>query len=84
MGGHLMTDFFPIKSVDHVHLYVGNAKQAMHYFMKGFGFTPVAYSGLETKNRTQTSYVLKQKGIRLVLTSPLTPGHPLNEFLKLH
>lgn len=79
-----MQDFFPVKKVDYIEFYVGNAKQAMHFFMKGFGFTPVAYSGLETKNRETTSYVLKQKGIRILVSSTLTPEHPIADYIKLH
>lgn len=79
-----MHDFFPIKKVDYIEMYVSNAKQAMHYFAKAFGFKPIAYSGLETKNREFTSYVLKQKNITLVLSSPLHPDHPIAEFVKLH
>jgi len=52
-------DFLQIKSVDHVHFYVGNAKHAMYYWWKAFGFKPVAYSGLETGNRDFASYVLE-------------------------
>ena len=44
-------DFLQIKSIDHVQFHVGNAKHAMYFWWKGFGFTPVAYSGLETGNR---------------------------------
>ncbi|MCL4253397.1 MAG: hypothetical protein KJ043_06425, partial [Anaerolineae bacterium] len=52
-------DFLKINSVDHVHFWVGNAKQAMYYWWKGFGFKPIAYSGLETGNRRFASYVLE-------------------------
>lgn len=79
-----MEDFFPIKRIDYIEMYVGNAKQAMHYFAKGFGFKPIAYSGLETKNRNNTSFVLKQKGVRLVLTATLSPDNPIAEFVKVH
>ncbi|WP_202078347.1 4-hydroxyphenylpyruvate dioxygenase [Caldalkalibacillus salinus] len=79
-----MQDFFPIKKIDYIEMYVGNSKQAMHYFAKAFGFKPVAYSGLETQNREFTSYVLKQKAIRLVLSSTLTPDHAIADFVKLH
>lgn len=79
-----MEDIFPIKKVDYIEIYTGNAKQAMHFFAKGFGFTPVAYSGLETQNRERSSYVLKQKGMRLVLSSSLTPDNPIADFVKLH
>ena len=50
-------DFLQIKAIDHVHFYVGNAKHAMYYWWKAFGFKPVAYSGLETGNREFASYV---------------------------
>jgi 4-hydroxyphenylpyruvate dioxygenase len=79
-----MQDIFPIKKVDYIEMYVGNAKQAMHFFMKGFGFKPIAYSGLETGNRDRVSYVLKQKNIRLVLSSALNSTHEISDFLTLH
>ncbi len=77
-------DFLPIKAVDHVEFYVGNAKQAAHFYRTGFGFTPVAYSGLETKNRETASYVLEQGKIRLVLTAALGPDHPIARHAHLH
>ena len=67
-------DFLQIKSIDHVHLWVGNAKQAMYYWWKGFGFKPVAYSGLETGNRQFASYVLESGQVRLVLSAPYGPS----------
>lgn len=66
-------DFLQIKSVDHVHFYVGNAKHAMYFWWKAFGFTPVAYSGLETGNRDFASYVLQSGQIRLVVSAPYGP-----------
>lgn len=79
-----MTDFLPLKNVDHVELYVGNAKQAAFYYENAFGFTPVAYSGLETGNRTTTSYVMQQGNIRLVLTAAMTPDSPIARHHTLH
>lgn len=67
-------DFLNLKSVDHIHLWVGNAKQAMYYWWKGFGFQPVAYSGLETGNRQFASYVLVSGQIRLVVSAPYSPS----------
>jgi 4-hydroxyphenylpyruvate dioxygenase len=64
----------PLLGVDHVELYVGNATQAAHYYEKAFGFSEVAYSGLETGVRDRASHVLEQGRVRLVLTSPLRPG----------
>lgn len=77
-------DFLPIKGMDHVEFYVGNAKQAAHYYRTGFGFTQTAYSGLETGNRQTASYVMEQGKIRLVLTTALTPDHPVSRHCYLH
>jgi len=77
-------DFLQIKSVDHLHLYVGNTKQAMYYWWKGFGFTPVAYSGLETGNREFASYVLCSGTIRLVISASYGPSSPLAAHHMLH
>ena len=70
-----MRDFCPIKRVDHLELFVGNAKQAAVYYATCLGFSPVAYRGLETGCRSAASHVLTQGDIRLVLTSALTPDH---------
>jgi len=67
-------DFLQIKAVDHVHFYVGNAKHAMYYWWKAYGFTPVAYSGLETGNRDFASYVLESGQARFVVSAPYTPS----------
>lgn len=77
-------DFLQITSVDHVHFYVGNAKHAMYYWWKGFGFTPIAYSGLETGNREFASYVLQSGQIRLVVSAPYGPSSPLAAHHMLH
>jgi 4-hydroxyphenylpyruvate dioxygenase len=63
---------------------VGNAKHAMYYWWKGFGFTPVAYSGLETGNRDYASYVLQSGQIRFVLSAPYSPSSPLAAHHMLH
>ncbi|MFM8323197.1 MAG: 4-hydroxyphenylpyruvate dioxygenase [Chloroflexota bacterium] len=67
-------DFLQIKSIDHVHFWVGNAKHAMYYWWKGFGFQPVAYSGLETGNRQFASYVLQSGQIRFVVSAAYGPS----------
>lgn len=66
-------DFLQIKSIDHVHFYVGNAKHAMFYWWKAYGFKPVAYSGLETGNRDFASYVLESGQARFVVSAPYGP-----------
>ena len=77
-------DFLPINGTDHVELYVGNAKQAAHFYKTAFGFQDFAYSGLETGNRDKTSYVLKQGKIVLVLSTPLNSKNPMNAHLAKH
>ncbi|MGH2606124.1 MAG: VOC family protein, partial [Anaerolineales bacterium] len=66
-------DFLQIKSIDHLHFWVGNAKHAMHFWWKAFGFKPVAYSGLETGNRRFASYVLESGKIRFVVSAAYGP-----------
>lgn len=66
-------DFLPLLGTDYVELYVGNAKQAAHFYKTAFGFQSLAYAGLETGLKDRTSYVLVQDKIRLVLTTPM-PG----------
>ncbi len=78
------TDFFPIQDWDYVEFYVGNAKQAMHYFTKTLGFEAYAYAGLETGSREKVSYVLKQNHVRFVLSGALTPKHPIARFVQEH
>lgn len=77
-------DFLPLKGTDYVELYVGNAKQAAHYYKSAFGFQSLAYAGLETGLTDRVSYVVRQDKITLVLTSPLQPGGPINEHLNEH
>ena len=77
-------DFLPLLGTDYVELYVGNAKQAAHYYMSAWGFQPLAYAGLETGLKDRVSYVLQQDKIRLVLTSPLKPGGEINAHINSH
>jgi 4-hydroxyphenylpyruvate dioxygenase len=77
-------DFLPINGTDYVEFYVGNAKQAAHYYQSAFGFQPLAYAGLETGLKDRTSYVLQQGKIRFVLTSALHPESYIGEHQRLH
>jgi 4-hydroxyphenylpyruvate dioxygenase len=77
-------DFLQIKAIDHLHFYVGNAKQAMYWWWKAFGFKPVAYSGLETGNRQFASYVLESGKIRFVVSAAYTPTHEIAAHHLLH
>lgn len=77
-------DFLPILGTDYVEFYVGNAKQAAHYYKTAFGFQSEAYAGLETGVRDRASYVIKQDKIRLVLTTALNSESPIGEHVKKH
>ncbi len=77
-------DFLPLDGIDHVEFWVGNARQASAYFRALWGFTPVAFAGLESGVRDRASYVLQQHDIRLVLTAPLTPDGEIADHVRLH
>ncbi len=77
-------DFLPLNGTDYVELYVGNAKQAAHFYKTAFGFQSLAYSGLETGRKDSCSYVLVQDKIRLVLTTPFDPGSEITKHLAKH
>ena len=79
-----MEDFFPVRDVDHLEFYVGNAKQSSYYLARAFGFKIVAYSGLETGNREKVSYVLVQKNMRFVVSGALGSDNRIAEFVKTH
>jgi 4-hydroxyphenylpyruvate dioxygenase len=79
-----MNDFLPINGTDYVEFYVGNAKQAAHYYQTAFGFQPLAYKGLETGDKEKSSYAVVQDKIRFVFTTSLVPDSPVSEHVKLH
>jgi 4-hydroxyphenylpyruvate dioxygenase len=65
----------PLRAVDHVRFFVGNARQSAYFYRNAFGFDVIAYAGLETKTRHEAGYVLRQGDIIFVLASPLGPAH---------
>lgn len=77
-------DFLPLDGIDHVEFWVGNARQAAAYYRALWGFTPVAFSGLETKVRDRASYVMVQNDIRFVFTAPLTPDGEIADHVRAH
>ncbi len=77
-------DPVPLKAVHHVEFWVGNAKQASYYYRKAFGFSQIAYSGLETGNREKASYVLAQGKVRLVFSTPLNEDNEMSNHIKKH
>src|ERR671938_1892002 len=77
-------DVFPINGTDYIEFYVGNAKQAAHYYQSAFGFQLVGYRGPETGTRDRASYLLQQNKIRLVLTSALGPEGEIAQHVHKH
>jgi 4-hydroxyphenylpyruvate dioxygenase len=77
-------DVFPINGTDYVEFYVGNAKQAAHYYQAAFGFQWAGYRGPETGVRDRVTYLLTQGKIRLLLTSPLGPDGPIADHVRKH
>ncbi|MFN5359760.1 MAG: 4-hydroxyphenylpyruvate dioxygenase family protein, partial [Bacteroidota bacterium] len=77
-------DFLPLAGTDYIELYVGNAKQAAHYYKTAFGYQELAYSGPETGEKEKVSYVLRQNKVTMVLTTPLRPTSAIAEHVHLH
>ena len=69
----IQTDFLPLNGTDYIEFYVGNAKQAAHYYRSAFGMKLVAYRGPETGTRDRASYLVQQNKIRFVLTTSIRP-----------
>src|SRR5581483_5970356 len=74
----------PLRKIDHVRFFVGNARQSAYFYRNAFGFDVVAYAGLETRVRHEAGYVLKQGQITFVLVSPLSAQHPESRRLIQH
>ena len=77
-------DFLPLLGTDYIEFYVGNAKQAAHFYKTAFGFQSLAYAGLETGLKDRVSYVLKQDKIKIVLTTALNSKSEIGEHVKKH
>src|SRR5689334_3126954 len=77
-------DFLPLNGTDYVEFWVGNARQAAHFYRSAFGMKLTAYRGPETGTRDRASYVVEQNKIRFVLTAALAPGHPVAEHVRVH
>jgi 4-hydroxyphenylpyruvate dioxygenase len=69
---------------DHLELWVGNAKQAAHYYCTAFGFEPLAYAGPETGVKDRASYVVRQNDLTLVLTSTLVADDAIADHVRRH
>src|SRR3954471_3479607 len=78
------TDFLPLQGTDYVEFYVGNAKQAAHYYISAFGFQPLAYAGPETGMKDRASYAVRQNKLTFVLTTPIRKDNAIADHIYLH
>src|SRR5215203_5533920 len=79
-----LTDFLPLLGTDYVEFYVGNAKQAAHFYISAFGFSPLAYAGPETGLKDIASYVVRQNKLTIVLTTSLRPDNEIADHVYTH
>src|SRR4029077_15649979 len=77
-------DFLPLHGTDYVEFYVGNAKQAAHFYKTAFGFQSLAYSGPETGVKDRASYAVRQNKLTLVLTTPIRPNNEIADHIYKH
>lgn len=80
----VLTDFLPLQGTDYVEFYVGNAKQAAHYYMSAFGFQALAYAGPETGVKDRSSYAVRQNKLTLVLTTPIRSNNDIADHIYKH
>ena len=80
----VQTDFLPLEGTDYVEFYVGNAKQAAHFYRSVLGFQPLAYAGPETGQKDKVSYVVRQQKIQFMFTTPLKSDHPVAAHIHCH
>src|SRR5690242_19063665 len=77
-------DFLPLEGTDYVEFYVGNAKQAAHYYMSAFGFQALAYAGPETGVKDRASYAVRQNKLTFVLTTPIRKDNSIADHIYQH
>lgn len=80
----MSADSFPIRRIDHIRFYVGNARQSAFFYRSLFGFSVTQFHGLETGLKHEVDYLLEQNGIRFLFSAPVRPGHPIAEQLAIH
>ncbi len=77
-------DFLPLEGTDYVEFYVGNAKQAAHFYKSAFGFQSLAYSGPETGVKNKVSYAVRQNKLTFVFTTALRSNNEIAEHVYNH
>ncbi|MCH7903306.1 MAG: 4-hydroxyphenylpyruvate dioxygenase [Armatimonadetes bacterium] len=77
-------DSFPLREVDHIRFYVNNARQSAYFYQHAFGFNIEGYHGLETGQKNEVDYLVKQGNVRFLFTAPIRPGHPMADAIGQH
>src|SRR6202047_3741744 len=77
-------DFLPLEGTDYVEFYIGNAKQAAHFYKTAFGFQSLAYLGPETGTKDRVSYAIRQNKLTFLLTTPLRTGNAIADHIAKH
>ena len=78
------TDFLPLQGTDYVEFYVGNAKQAAHFYKTAFGFQSLGYAGPETGIKDRASYAVRQNKLTFVFTTPLRSHNEIADHIYNH
>lgn len=78
------TDFLPLQGTDYIEFYVGNAKQAAHFYKTAFGFQSLAYAGPETGVKDRASYVVQQHKLTFVFTTALQKDNAIAAHVQQH
>lgn len=81
---NMQKDFLPLEGTDYVEFYVGNAKQAAHFYKTAFGFQSLAYAGPETGIKDRASYAVRQNKLTFVFTTPLRPNNSMADHIAKH
>ena len=77
-------DFLPLQGTEYVEFYVGNAKQAAHFYKTAFGFQSLAYAGPETGLKDRASYAVRQNKLTFVFTTPLRSQNEMADHIYKH
>jgi 4-hydroxyphenylpyruvate dioxygenase len=83
-SANTQTDFLPLLGTDYVEFYVGNAKQAAHFYKTAFGFQSLAYAGPETGVKDRASYAVRQEKLTFVFTTPLRAKNEMADHIYRH
>ncbi|UNZ16048.1 4-hydroxyphenylpyruvate dioxygenase [Streptomyces sp. 891-h] len=59
--------------IDHIRLCVGNARQAVHFYVNTFAMEVTAYRGDETSDSGLTEYLLTSGQVRFLITGGTSP-----------